>query len=180
MTRLTRRRVAGNDHWRVWPDRPGSLGLHSGAHRRPPSGENNVSMAMPFFAYFAWAGSGFAWARSGPLAGLVQPRPRRAGEKHHSVAMPFFAYFGCSTSAGLGSVGPVRRSRVSGGPPGRLAVPARPAVPWPVRRSPGAVWRSRVSGDADNGISKQDIESRRERERATSRQPLASVRSSSL
>jgi len=61
----------------------------------------------------------------------------------------------------------------SGGPGPSGGPLARPAAP-------GAVWRSRVSGDADNGISKQDIESRRERERATSRQPLASVRSSSL
>ena len=36
MTRLTRRRVAGRDHWRVWPDRPGSSSLGFAARRGLP------------------------------------------------------------------------------------------------------------------------------------------------
>jgi hypothetical protein len=100
MTRLTRRRVAGHDHWRVWPDRPGSPRLGSKALRQPSAAENYLRFAMPFFAYFT-------------LLDVCRARPRRP----------------------LDPIGPVR-----GPPPG--------------------------PGDANNGISKQDIESWRESERA--------------
>src|SRR6266404_3125714 len=86
MTRLTRRRVAGHDHWRVWPDRPGSPCLGSKALREPPTAENNLRFAVPFFAYF-----GFARRLSGstpPAAAPPSPRSHRVLGPRPSRVMP--------------------------------------------------------------------------------------------